>query len=73
MEFIQLYGSAVGTFCVSGPKRALFAMASVGSLLLLPAQVEQQRNQHSWLFFFFFFNQRTNFRNVSHGFASVCI
>lgn len=46
MGFIQDCGSAAGTFCTSGQKVALSATASVGSLLLLHAQVGAQYGVH---------------------------
>lgn len=46
MGFIQDCGSAAGTFCASGQKVALSATASVGSLLLLHAQVGAQYGVH---------------------------
>lgn len=49
MGFIQEHGSAVGTFCASGQKVAPSATASVGSLLLLHAQVGAQQRVHESL------------------------
>lgn len=49
MGSIQDCGSAVGIFYVSGQKVALSATASVGSLLLLPAQVGAQYEVHESL------------------------
>lgn len=49
--FIQACGLVAGTFSASGLKVALFATASVGSLLLLPAQVREPHFDSNGHFF----------------------
>lgn len=49
MGFVQDDGQAVRTFCANGEKVAPSAMASVGSLQLLDAQVGAQYGVHESL------------------------